>query len=67
MLTKIKLILSFITILSQEPNTVKLHPAISESASLPELMVYYNYKITPVDSVHVDVTKGTLVAQKSNY
>lgn len=66
MLTKIKLLLSFITILSQEPK--KLSPAISESAPLPVLMAYYNYQVTPADSVvHIDVTKGTLLAQKHNY
>ncbi len=67
MLYKIKVLLSFITILSQEPST-KLRPAISEDAPLPELMAYYEYKVTPADSVvHIDVTKGTLLAQKRNY
>lgn len=66
MLTKIKLLLSFITILSQEPN--KLSPAISESAPLPVLMAYYNYQVTPADSVvRIDVKEGTLLAQKHNY
>lgn len=66
MLTKIKILLSFITILSQEP--IKLEKAIPEGASLPELMAHYQYKVTPLDTlVQIDLTKNTLLVQKSNY